>query len=302
MNQKPNIKIPPTFISDVVKERGETGRKWLEALPSKIDKYCDQWDLTVDGDPMHGYLGLVLPVRRGSESFVLKVTWADEETKDEAASLRVWDGQGAVKLIEADIDKGVMLLEALDAHTTLSSVPVEEAVDVASGLLRRLAVPAPDGMLRLTSYAERLSQAMKERWDRLNQPFDKQFLEVAQKEVERLAPSAANLLINQDLHYDNVLSGTREKWLVIDPKVVAGDPEFGMAPLLWRRPECATDEIGLTKRFKQIVRVAKLNEDRAFGWTLVRTVDYWLWALDSGLTEDPKRCAVVTKWLLNSRQ
>ena len=30
---------------------------------------------------------------------------------------------------------------------------------------------------------------------------------------------------------------------------------------------------------------------------MVRLVDYWLWALGIGLTEDPRRCATLIEWL-----
>jgi hypothetical protein len=33
---------------------------------------------SLDGAPMHGGLGLVVPTRRGDEQYVLKVEWVDE--------------------------------------------------------------------------------------------------------------------------------------------------------------------------------------------------------------------------------
>lgn len=298
------IEIPKPFEDGVIKERGAAGRKWLDDLPTKIDRYCKSWELTIEpsGKVRHGYLGIVVPVRRGNEACVLKLTWVDEETKDEASALRAWNGNGAVKLLEADDDKGVMLLEALNAERTLGDIPIEEAVDISAKLLRRLAVPAPSGMLELRPYIERLSHIMNERWYRFGGPFDKRILDQTQKIIRQCAPSAANLVVNQDLHYDNVLAGTREPWLVIDPKVVVGDPEFGAAPLLWRRPEQAEDANGLTKRLDQIVQTAGFDRNRALRWTLVRTVEYWLWALDLGLTEDPKRCELIVGWSLTTIQ
>ena len=35
----------------------------------------------------------------------------------------------------------------------------------------------------------------------------------------------------------------------------------------------------------------------ARGWTLLRAVDYQLWGLSLGLTEDPALCATVLGWL-----
>ncbi len=298
------IEIPKQFEEAVIRERGAAGRKWLDDLSTKISQYCDRWKLIVESSGMvhHGHLGVVLPVRRGDEVCVLKLTWVDEETKDEALALRTWNGNGAVKLLESDANEGVILLEALNTERTLGSVPIDEAVDISAKLLRRLAIPAPSGMLELQPYIERLSRIMDERWHRFGEPFDKNILDRTQEVIIKLAPSAANLIVNQDLHYDNVLAGTRESWLVIDPKVVTGDPEFGVAPLLWRRPEQAVDANGLTKRMDQIVQTAELDRKRALGWALMRTVEYWLWALEFGLTEDPKRCELIVSWLLTIRR
>src|SRR5579871_2049255 len=108
---------------------------------------------------------------------------------------------------------------------------------------------------------------------------------------------AGGLLANRDMHYQNVLAGEREPWLVIDPKVMRGDAEFGLAPLLWRRLDEAGGPAGLRRRFDALVDEAGLDAELARGWTLLRAVDYQLWGLSLGLTEDPVRCATVLGWL-----
>jgi streptomycin 6-kinase len=99
------------------------------------------------------------------------------------------------------------------------------------------------------------------------------------------------------MHYQNVLAGEREHWLVIDPKVMRGDAEFGLAPLLWRRLEEADGPAGLRRRFDTLVAEAGLDAELARGWTLLRAVDYQQWGLNLGLTEDPALCATVVNWL-----
>jgi streptomycin 6-kinase len=131
------------------------------------------------------------------------------------------------------------------------------------------------------------------RWERLGRPVPHALLDAAFEAAQRWRPDSNRLLIDDDLHYGNVLAGEREPWLVIDPKAVVGDPEFGVAPLLWRR----FDGPGLTDRFQMIVDGACLEPERARAWTLARTVDYWLWAVGAGLTHDPVMCRTVAEWL-----
>ena len=61
------------------------------------------------------------------------------------------------------------------------------------------------------------------------------------------------------MHYQNVLAGEREPWLVIDPKVMRGDAEFGLAPLLWRRLGEAGGPAGLRRRFDALVDEAEIG-------------------------------------------
>lgn len=104
-------------------------------------------------------------------------------------------------------------------------------------------------------------------------------------------------MVNYDLHYADVLAGEREAWLVVDPKVVVGDPEYGVAQLLWCRLEAMEAQGGLDRHFQALTEAAELNPDLARSWTLVRCVDYWLWGLSIGLTEDPARCEHLVEWL-----
>ena len=82
------------------------------------------------------------------------------------------------------------------------------------------------------------------------------------------------------------------------PRRLAGDPEYGIAQLLWTRLEDIQQSGGLRRHFDRLVDQAELDPDLARSWTLVRCVDYWLWALSAGLTEDPVRCEVITNWLV----
>ena len=50
-------------------------------------------------------------------------------------------------------------------------------------------------------------------------------------------------------------------------------------------------------RMRIVCRAADLDEARAYGWSYVRIVDYWLWAVELGYTEDPARCAHLVRLL-----
>jgi streptomycin 6-kinase len=294
------ITVPQAFVTATVSREGEDGRKWIKALPGVIEDLCRQWNLVVDSAVMHGYLGLVIPVRRGDEPCVLKVSWIDESTIDEAIALAAWNGQGAVRLLAAQPALGALLLERLDHRRSLNDIGIAEAIKVGGRLLRRLAIPAPSGLRSLTAVAQELCRTLPQRWEQYGRPLSRSWLEQACDLAVQLGPSSGNLLVNYDLHYADVLMGEREQWLAVDPKVVVGDLEFGMAQLLWCRLEDIEGQGGLDRYFHMLTEAATLDADRARSWTLVRCVDYWLWGVSVGLTYDPARCEAIINWLTST--
>ncbi|WP_405166900.1 aminoglycoside phosphotransferase family protein [Nocardia sp. NBC_01499] len=292
------IIVPEGFAERLAMYEGAAARAWLAALPALAEEYVRRWDLSVDGPVMHGCVGLVLPATRADgSSVVLKLSIVTPETRDEPLALATWDGAGAVRLLDSDPERGVLLLERLDSTRSLVTEPIDEAVRIATGLLRRLAIPAPLGLGRdLRHEAERYAAELPRDWQRLGAPFQRKLLDAAVDACNQLGPSAARLLTNEDLHYENVLAGTREPWLVIDPKPLIGDPEFTTLSLIWNR----RSESALDKRFAAIVDGASLDADRARAWTLVRAVRNWLDFLDDDDLDDDGYFAVqeIAPWAL----
>jgi streptomycin 6-kinase len=260
------LTVPESFAD------GFEDEAWLASLPTLAEAVLDRWDLTVDGEPMHGACALVLPVRRPTgESAVLKVAWPHDEAEHEALALSIWDGSGAVRLLAHDPDAWALLLERLDPHTTLENVPLPEALAVLASMIRRLDRPAPPGIRTMRDTAARWAVELPAENDGL---MPGELVEQAVAYCRELGPRVGNHLVNEDLHFQNVLRGDREPWLVIDPKPIAGDREFGLVPLLWNR----FDETTLLARLALLVDMAGLDHELARKWTFVRAIDNWLYA------------------------
>jgi streptomycin 6-kinase len=221
---------------------------------------------------------------------VLKLSWPAERAVEEARALAAWSGQGAVLLLEADAQAGALLLERLDATRTLDSLDLRAAAQVAGRLLRRLAIPAPEGVRPLQAVASDIAASLPGRQARLGRPVPEDWLAIAGNLAHELGARAGDRLVHADLHYGNVLAGNREPWLAIDPKPVAGDPEHAVPELLWTRVDELEDGAAIRRLLTVLADSGQLDGDKARGWAIVRCVDYWLWGLGNGLTEDPERC------------
>lgn len=262
-----SLTVPESFTESFDDE----GADWLAGLPALAESLLTRWDLTVDGAPMHGVCALVLPVRRPTgEPAVLKISWPHEEAEHEALALSIWDGDGAVRLLAHDPDAWALLLERLDPHTSLRTVPVTEALTVAADLIRRLDRPAPPGVRTMRDTAARWARELPEENDG---SVPDELVAQAVAYCRELGPNAGDHLVNEDLHFDNVLRGEREPWLVIDPKVIVGDREFGLVPLLWNR---FTDDDATRDRLARVVDAVGLDPALARRWTFVRAIVSWL--------------------------
>ncbi|WP_244929166.1 aminoglycoside phosphotransferase family protein [Nocardioides sp. W7] len=275
----------PTFVLGFA-ARGPAWAAWVERLPRLVDDVLAEWELTGDGEPMHGWTALVLPVRdRDGTPAVLKlvcpgVPGGDEE-EHEALALQRLGGNGAVRLLRADPGRRLLLLERLHQRD-LTEVWDLEACEIVGGLYGRLHVPAPPQLRLLTSYVGRWTDRLAEL--PRDAPVPHRMVEQAVSLGRDLVadPASTGTLVHTDLHYENVLAGDREPWLVIDPKPVSGDPHYEVAPMLWNRWAELEGDVrgGMRRRFQAVVDAAGLDEDRARDWVVVRMLHNALWELE----------------------
>ncbi|MBL7257870.1 aminoglycoside phosphotransferase family protein [Paractinoplanes lichenicola] len=265
------------------------GAEWLEALPRLVADYCTRWALTLDGGVMHGSNAMVVPVVRGGEPFVLRLTPPEPAVAEQVAALRFWDGRGTVRLVDADVQGGVMLLERLGASSA-RDLPLAEAMPLLGQVMRRLAVPAPEQVPGTADVVGRRLAELPVEWERQGRPFPEGVLGRALEAGARLARTESQLAVDADLHADQVLRGGREPWLVVDPVLMRGDIAYDLARVLWTRIDEMADGGEILGSFESVVAAAELDRDHGRDWVVYRTADYWLWGLSAGLTEDPERC------------
>lgn len=279
-----SIVIPESFCAGVTGRAPEpqiSGDAWLLQLPGLVEASLAEWDLTLDGDPLHGACALVLPVRlRDDSTGVLKVTWPHADAEHEHLALQHWGGRGAVRLLAANPGRWTMLLERLDSGHDLQDVPIDEACQVIGGLLRQLDHPALPALSRLSAQAARLV----ERLDSAPRAIPRRFVEQARAVLSDLMTDEAidSRMVHTDLHYGNVLAADRQPWLAIDPKPLAADPAFAVTPVLWNRWDEAVSSGDLRRHLRRrlsiVCEAAGLDEERARSWSIAREVQLALWA------------------------
>ena len=242
------------------------------------------------GEPFSGGVAseLVAPAEADA---VLKVQRPHRESEHEAAALGLWNGDGAVRLLRHDPDEHALLIERCVPGTPLASAGQEAALDVFVELLPRLWKPAGKPFRPLADEASWWAESLpRQDWS-----VAPELLDAALGALRDLpGTQGEQVLLHQDLHGGNVLAAEREPWLTIDPKPLAGEREFGVAPIV-RSFELGHSKRDVLYRFDRLTAELGLDRDRARGWTIAQTV---AWTFDSTYHATHVETA---RWLLEAR-
>jgi streptomycin 6-kinase len=272
--------VPRYLAETAAREPGV--RDWIAGLPEIVAGWARLWSLSV-GAPFQpgGQCSWVAPVTGpAGTALVLKVgfRFAGGEERDEAAGLRIWDGNGTVRLHAAcdDASAYVLLMERCVPGTPLGQVLSEPEQDVVvARLLRRL------WARKHLAYPFRPLARMCAAWA---DEFEAEY--AAAGPAHRIDPGLARagialfrslpatadrqVLLCTDLHADNILAARREPWLVVDPKPYAGDPAYDVLQhMLNCEDRLAADPAGLADR---MAGLTGLESGRVRQWLFARSV------------------------------
>jgi streptomycin 6-kinase len=244
------MSLPESFLTTIRTAFHQDGEAYLAVLPDLIEEARQRWGLT-DITPVENlsfnYVAYALrPAkspkgersdRQGAQSkgeVVLKIGVPHRELFSEMAALRLFNGEGCVRMLEVDESRGMFLLERVRPGAMLVTLEDDDqrthiAVDVMTKLWRE----APEGLpfIPLTTWFDALKK-LRPAFGGGTGPFPEKIVSRVEQTLPRLyAESSPPCLIHGDFHHFNVLS-SGDGWIAIDPKGVVGHPEYEIGPLL----------------------------------------------------------------------
>jgi streptomycin 6-kinase len=271
----------PKYLAETAR-RDEGVRDWIAGLPEIVAGLAGRWSLRV-GEPFQpgGQCSWTAPVTDpAGTGLVLKVgfRFPGGDERDEAAGLRCWDGNGAVRLYAAHESESAyaLLLERCVPGSPLGQVLPELEQDlVVAGLLRQLwaqphaACPFRHLEQMCAAWAEEFEQeyAAADPADRIDPGLARDGIALF-----RALPGTAqdDVLLCTDLHGDNILAARRAPWLVIDPKPYVGDPAYDVLQhMLNCEDRLAADPAALATR---MAGLAGVDAGRVRLWLFARSV------------------------------
>ncbi len=226
--------------------------------------------------------------RRDGSDLVLKIGVPRPELRREIVALHAYDGRGAVRLLNAQPDHGILLLERLKPGSMLADLCPEdddEATTIAAGVMRQLWRPiTPDHTFeKIEAWFEGLARLRSE-FNGGCGPFPIRLVETAESLYAELSQSMDEpVLLHGDLHHYNILSAAREPWLAIDPKGVVGEAAYDVGALL-RNPFdlLKWPDLGriLERRAAILTEMLDLDRRRILSWGMAQAVLSAWWSYE----------------------
>lgn len=330
------MNLPSDFISNITNTFGEDGKELIANLPVLIDEASARWGLTnvqpvsnlsynfvafakssftakdaKGKQNLRALGGLSGAGSSGEGDVVLKIGVPREELTSEIAALRLFNGEGACRLIDADEEKGFLLLERLNPGVMLSIMEDDElATHIGAEVMQKIWRPLDqvtlsdsEGSITQTNRlfaAERLRVTynkfiqLSDWFDglkRLREMFNGGTGPLNEKLVERVEQAVKDffienhrpVLLHGDFHHFNILSSERG-WLVIDPKGVIGPAGYEVGPFLinpWGELINGIDQRRMTERRIDILHERLgFERERIHQWGLAHAVLSTWWGIE----------------------
>lgn len=215
----------------------------------------------------------------GGEEVVVKLTATLEEARLEAAALASWAQTGAaVRLIDADIRYGALLLERIRPGTPLPGGDDPVSTEVAVGLLSRLHLaaggefPFPALEERYVRYESRARDdaefEQRTRGDPNRGAAGIELLGMARAAAMKLCATTERTVLLHGDFVDKNLLRSDESYVAIDPIPCIGDPCADVGFFAACHPPAAT----ILRRAGAVAEHMGLDRHRALRWAAVWAV------------------------------
>jgi streptomycin 6-kinase len=271
----------PLLINNLTGNWGDEGWQWLAGLPELIERITTEWRLTVAQLYPMTFHWVARVNTAGGGHAVLKLGVPDGHLDDEAEALRIFDGDGSVRLLAEDRSAAALLIENAEPGAPVASlVPHDDAAATAVliGTGRRLHRVPPEKctLPHLRGHGEAFRGYL-----RRPTTIPRSMVERAAELFDDLCASAPReAVLHGDLHHGNVLRAGAGRWLAIDPHGVVGDPGYDGGALLYN-PDPASRDPALLRlvpaRIEQLTDGA--DPDRVVAWGFVMGVLSEVWSV-----------------------
>lgn len=282
------LTVPHSFREKMTALYGVQGEVWVATVPALVARCAERWSLTVGSPYESPSYNLVICVSGADGApLALKLGVPVPELLCEIEALRLYDGEGCVRLIAASPEDGALLLERLVPGAMLVSLADDDqATRIAAIVMQQLWRPLPEAHPFPTTakWAEGMKR-LRTTFGGGCGPFPERLVQAAETLfTDLLTTSQESVLLHGDLHHYNILAAERAPWLAIDPKGLSGERLYETGALL-RNPlpevsSWADLRRVLARRASILAEALEADRQRILGWGMAQAVLSSWWSYE----------------------
>ena len=297
------MKLPDSFITTIKNVFKTDGEKFLAVLPSLIDEVSQRWGLS-DITPVPNLsFNFVAFAKRNNEEVILKMGIPNPELTSEMTALKLFNGDGACRLLGHDEERGFLLLERLKPGQMLSELEDDdERTHIAAYVMQKtlsrgeVASPLLKKFIKLSDWFDGLKK-LRPHFNGGTGPFPKEVLERVESFLPELFADKDVRLMHGDFHHFNILSSERG-WLVIDPKGVIGPVGYEVGPLMINPWDSISDRISFQIRAERRVGILaerlSWEREKIINWATAHAILSAWWSIEDNMEyEFAMQCARI---------
>jgi streptomycin 6-kinase len=290
---------PQEFKNRMVAVFGEAGRTYLEGLSETVERYAQDWELTVKGPAPNLSYNYVLFVTcaEGTEA-VLKISVPTEDSRNEMLAISAYGGDGCARLLRAVPEEGVQLIERLSPGVMLRTVQNEsKATERFCEVWEQTRRPLPEGA-RIRP-VRKMGETAFVKYRTMHPdggPVPERHVTLAEDSFRWLEEQGTTELLHGDLHHQNILLDQDRGWMAIDPHGYAGDPACDLAPYLYNELEGKPLEETLALRTSVLLARLPVAPERLFRACIAMTVLSACWNAEEGNLPGIRLQNRITVW------
>jgi len=230
-----------------------------------VNDYCKKWNLSAPQPIATTPTSNVFKVVLQGQAAVLKILNEKGRTSETlgATVLRYFNGNGAVKLLQAD--EGAHLLEYVDGRSLKEVVEKgndEQATQIICNLLHKLHSHSDNVPPSLISMEHNFHSLFSKASEGIK---DDIYITGAKVAKHLISTEREVRVLHGDIHHENILESSSRGWLAIDPKNLKGERTYDVANVFYNPngflKQAATENV-IKRRCEQFSRELGLDKKR----------------------------------------
>ncbi|HEY5173285.1 MAG TPA: aminoglycoside phosphotransferase family protein [Acidimicrobiia bacterium] len=233
------IDVPPVVRSKAIAV-GAT--EWLEDLRAIVAGFEQEWSVVVGrtyADATEAFVAEATLADGTPAVLKLVVPRAADAARNEITALRLANGEGCARLLQADAARGALLLERLGVSLHELALPIAQRHEILCSTAARVWRPAPDcGLPNGAEKGRSLVEFITATWEELDRPCSERAIDdalaCAARRIDAHDDERA-VLVHGDVHQWNALRAG-DGFRLVDPDGLLADAEYDMGIVMREDP------------------------------------------------------------------